>query len=146
MAGRAIREPPRRRDGGRVSPGMEPRTPAAGAAVGRASRRRLSVRTGHHDAGALATVRGARAWPARMAWPRWTMIPYLGLAMFQSLPLATILTFSDRVIYAGHSSVDDQALAGLIMWVPGSLPLLLGILRLIVELSSRPVALVRSHV
>src|SRR5207302_825526 len=69
------------------------------------------------------------AWPARMAWPRWTMVPYLGLAMFQSLPLATILTFSDRVIYAGHSSVDDQALAGLIMWVPGSLPLLLGILR-----------------
>src|SRR5207244_1633525 len=31
------------------------------------------------------------AWPARMAWPRWTMIPYLGLAMFQSLPLAAIL-------------------------------------------------------
>ena len=86
------------------------------------------------------------AWPARIAWPRWTMIPYLGLAMFQSLPLATILTFSDRVIYAGHSSVDDQALAGLIMWVPGSLPLLLWILRLIVELSSRPVALARSHV
>ena len=86
------------------------------------------------------------AWPARMAWPRWTMIPYLGLAMFQSLPLATILTFSDRVIYAGHSSVDDQALAGLIMWVPGSLPLLLWILRLIVELSSRPVAMARSHV
>jgi len=86
------------------------------------------------------------AWPARMAWPRWTMIPYLGLAMFQSLPLATILTFSDRVIYAGHSSVDDQALAGLIMWVPGSLPLLLGILRLIVELSSRPVAMASSHV
>jgi len=86
------------------------------------------------------------AWPARMAWPRWTMVPYLGLAMFQSLPLATILTFSDRVIYAGHSSVDDQALAGLIMWVPGSLPLLLGILRLIVELSSRPVAMASSHV
>src|SRR5436853_395545 len=169
MAGRAIREPPRRRDGGRVSPGMEPRAPATGAAVRRASRRRLPVRAGHHDAGALATARGTRAsvaggaygaahashggrrahvmdGRARMAWPRWTMVPYLGLAMFQSLPLATILTFSDRVIYAGHSSVDDQALAGLIMWVPGSLPLLLGILRLIVELSSRPVAMASSHV
>lgn len=76
------------------------------------------------------------AWPARMTWPRWTMIPYLGLAMFQSLPLAAILTFSDRVIYAGHSSIDDQALAGIIMWLPGSLPLLLWIVRLIVELSS----------
>jgi cytochrome c oxidase assembly factor CtaG len=85
------------------------------------------------------------AWPARLTWPRWTMIPYLALAMFQSLPLAAILTFSDRVIYAGYSSVDDQALAGLIMWVPGSLPLLLWILRLIVELSSRPIALARHH-
>src|SRR5207245_2660366 len=86
------------------------------------------------------------AWPARMTWARWTMIPYLGLAMFQSLPLAAILTFSDRVIYAGYSSLDDQALAGVIMWVPGSLPLLLWILRLIVELSSNPVAMARSHV
>lgn len=86
------------------------------------------------------------AWPARMAWPRWTMIPYLGLAMFQSLPLAAILTFSDRVIYAGYSSLDDQALAGVIMWLPGSLPLLLPILRLVVELSSHPVAMVRDHV
>jgi cytochrome c oxidase assembly factor CtaG len=54
--------------------------------------------------------------------------------MFQSLPLAVILTFSDRVIYTRYSSVDDQALAGLIMWVPGSLPLLLPMLRLIVDL------------
>src|SRR5437660_11353306 len=68
MAGRAIREPPRRRDGGRVSPGMEPRAPATGAAVRRASRRRLPVRTGHHDAGALATARGTRASVAGCAY------------------------------------------------------------------------------
>src|SRR2546425_3358681 len=85
------------------------------------------------------------AWPARMTWPRWTMIPYLGLAMFQSLPLAAILTFSDRVIYAGYSSLEDQALAGVIMWVPGSLPLLLPILGLIVELTSGRVAIGRNH-
>jgi putative membrane protein len=85
------------------------------------------------------------AWPARTTWPRWAMIPYLALAMFQSLPLAAILTFSDRVIYAGYSSVDDQALAGVIMWVPGSLPLLLPILRLVVELSSTPVAIAGDH-
>jgi cytochrome c oxidase assembly factor CtaG len=85
------------------------------------------------------------AWPARVTWPRWTMIPYLGLAMFQSLPLAAILTFSDRVIYAGYSSIDDQALAGVIMWVPGSLPLLLPILRLVVELSSGRVAIGGHH-
>ncbi len=85
------------------------------------------------------------AWPARMTWPRWAMIPYLGLAMFQSLPLAAILTFSDRVIYRGYSSLDDQALAGVIMWVPGSFPLLLPILRLIVELSTGRVVIVRTH-
>src|SRR5207247_10399011 len=69
------------------------------------------------------------AWPAQMIWPRWTMVPYLGLAMFQSLPLAAILTFSDRVIYTKYSSVEDQALAGDIMWVPGAIPLLLPSLR-----------------
>jgi len=84
-------------------------------------------------------------WPARIPWARWTMIPYLGLAMFQSMPLAAILTFSDRVIYAGYSSVDDQALAGVIMWVPGSLPLLVPILRLIVELSSGQVVVEGHH-
>jgi len=86
------------------------------------------------------------AWPARMTWPRWAMIPYLGLAMFQSVPLAAILTFSDRVIYRGYSSLDDQALAGVIMWVPGSFPLLVPILRLIVELSTGRVVILRSHV
>jgi len=85
------------------------------------------------------------AWPARPLWPRWTMIPYLGLAMFQSLPLAAILTFSDRVIYRGYSSLDDQALAGAIMWLPGSVPLLIPLLRLSVELST-DVVMERSHV
>ena len=86
------------------------------------------------------------AWPARAIWPRWTMIPYLALAMFQSLPLAAILTFSDRVIYRGYSSLDDQALAGAIMWLPGSFPLLIPLLRLSVELSSGRVVMERSHV
>ena len=85
------------------------------------------------------------AWPAQMTWPRWTMLPYLGLAMFQSVPLAAILTFSDRVIYTRYSSVEDQALAGVIMWVPGSIPLLLPILRVIVELSSARVAIEGRH-
>jgi len=67
------------------------------------------------------------------------------LAMFQSLPLGVILTFSDRVIYPRHSSPDDQALAGVIMWVSGSLPLLLAILRLIVQLSPGRVAIEGHH-
>ena len=63
------------------------------------------------------------AWPAKVTWPRWAMIPYLALAMFQSLPLAVILTFSDRVI----------------------LPLLLPMLRLLVDLSSERVPMEGHH-
>ena len=85
------------------------------------------------------------AWPARMSWPRWAMLPYLALAMFQSVPLAAILTFSDRVIYTGYSSVDDQALAGVIMWVPGSLPLVFPMLRLAFELSSGRITVEGQH-
>jgi cytochrome c oxidase assembly factor CtaG len=48
-------------------------------------------------------------------------------------------------VYARYSSVDDQALAGVIMWVPGSLPLLLPMLRLIVDLSSGRVAMEGHH-
>ena len=70
------------------------------------------------------------AWPARSPWPRWTMIPYLLLADLQNTVLAAILTFSDRVIYPAYatipragaiSALDDQSMAGVIMWVPGSL-------------------------
>jgi cytochrome c oxidase assembly factor CtaG len=70
------------------------------------------------------------AWPARSPWPRWTLIPYLLLADVQNTALAAILTFSDRVIYPAYaaipragsiSALDDQSMAGVIMWVPGSL-------------------------
>lgn len=68
--------------------------------------------------------------PARSRWRSWTLIPYLVLADVQNTVLAGILTFSDRVIYPGYAALaggglaaalDDQALAGVIMWVPGSL-------------------------
>jgi len=88
-----------------------------------------------------------RPWPARTPWPRWAMIPYLLLAALQSMPLAAILTFADRIVYTAYAAydagqgvvaLDDQALAGVIMWVPGSLPLLLPVLWLTLELSSPP--------
>jgi len=70
-----------------------------------------------------------QAWPDRALWPRWTMIPYVLLADVQNTILAAILTFSDRLVYPAYASVtvgslsalDDQSLAGVIMWVPGSL-------------------------
>ena len=62
------------------------------------------------------------------------MIPYLALADVQNRALAAILTFSDRVIYPTYGALppmwglpplEDEASAGVIMWVPGSLAFLL---------------------
>jgi cytochrome c oxidase assembly factor CtaG len=58
------------------------------------------------------------------------MIPYLLVADVQNTVLAALLTFSDRVLYpfyefhsraAEAAALDDQVLAGVIMWVPMSL-------------------------
>jgi cytochrome c oxidase assembly factor CtaG/ferredoxin len=69
-------------------------------------------------------------WPSRARWPRWAMIPYLILADIQNTALAAFLTFYDRVLYPtynhaprlwGSNPLDDQVIAGVIMWVPGSI-------------------------
>jgi len=80
-------------------------------------------------------------WPGRSPWPRWMMIPYLILADLQNTVLAAILTFSDRVIYPANaivragrlSALEDQATAGVIMWVPGSLVFLVAAVWLAIE-------------
>jgi cytochrome c oxidase assembly factor CtaG len=69
-------------------------------------------------------------WPSRSVWPRWTMIPYLIVADLQNTALAGFLSFYDRVLYPayervprlwGSTPLEDQGLAGTIMWVPGSI-------------------------
>jgi len=69
-------------------------------------------------------------WPSRAQWPRWAMVPYLLVADLQNTALSAILVFSDRVLYPsyaaiprlfGFSAQEDQAAAGAIMWVVGSL-------------------------
>jgi len=91
-------------------------------------------------------------WPARLAWPRWAMIPYLALADLQNSVLAAILTFSDHLIYpayaalrpmSGLSPLEDQAIAGVIMWVPGSLAFLLPVLWLVATTLTAPEAFPR---
>jgi cytochrome c oxidase assembly factor CtaG len=77
-------------------------------------------------------------WPARSPWPRWKMIPYLLLMDVQNTILAAILTFSDRLIYPAYASTSvlplaDQAMAGVIMWVPGSLVFLVAAMWLALE-------------
>ena len=68
-------------------------------------------------------------WPSRPQWPRWAMIPYLLLADIQNTALSAFLIFSERILYPTYATVprlwgisvlDDQAAAGAIMWVPGS--------------------------
>ena len=86
------------------------------------------------------------AWPARSPWPRWAMIPYLVLAELQNTVLAAILTFSDRVIYSSYaaqrlgslSALEDQSIAGVIMWVPGSVAFLVPLLWLVVTAMAAP--------
>ena len=72
-------------------------------------------------------------WPSRPRWPRWAMVPYLLLAEVQNVLLAAIFTFGGRVLYPtyaataarmGASALEDQTVAGLIMWGPGSLTFL----------------------
>jgi cytochrome c oxidase assembly factor CtaG len=98
------------------------------------------------------------AWPARLPWPRWTMIPYLLLADLQNTVLAAILTFSDRVIYSAYaggphdgiiSALEDQSVAGVIMWVTGSVVFLLAAVWLVMEVltpAGRPSRLDRERI
>jgi cytochrome c oxidase assembly factor CtaG len=85
-------------------------------------------------------------WPSRPRWPRWAMIPYLLLADIQNTALSAALIFSERVLYPtyltvphvwGISALDDQAAAGVIMWVPGSLAYLVPVGLLVMQICGR---------
>jgi len=82
-------------------------------------------------------------WPCRPAWPRWSMLPYLALADLQNTALCALLTFSDRIWYPsyaalprpfGFSPLQDQAAAGALMWIPGSLAYLIAAVCVVREL------------
>jgi cytochrome c oxidase assembly factor CtaG len=86
-------------------------------------------------------------WPSRLRWPRWTMIPYLLFADIQNTALSAFLIFSERVLYPtyaavprlwGISALDDQAAAGAIMWVPGSVIFLIPVAVLAIRLLDSP--------
>ena len=73
------------------------------------------------------------------------MIPYLLVADAQNTILAAVLTFSDRVLYPFYefhsqgmavAALDDQVLAGVIMWVPMSLAYLVPAALLTIRLLS----------
>ncbi len=75
-----------------------------------------------------------RPFPARPSWPTWLLVPLLLLADIQNTIFSALLTFSSGIWYphyaampriGGISAIDDQAAAGVTMWVPGSIAFLL---------------------
>ncbi len=71
-----------------------------------------------------------QVWPSHSRTPRWAIIPYLLLADLVNTGLSAFLIFSRHVVYPtyalaprlwGTSALGDQAVAGGIMWVPGSI-------------------------
>jgi putative membrane protein len=84
-------------------------------------------------------------WPGRPRWPDGAMIPYLLVADVQNTVLAALLTFYDRVLYPIYemhgqvteaAALNDQVLAGVIMWVPMSLAYLIPAVLLTIRLLS----------
>ena len=67
--------------------------------------------------------------PGKPRWPKWMAIPYLLLADILNTLLSVVFVFSGHLLYPSYGVVrasnlgalEDQTLAGLIMWVPGSI-------------------------
>jgi cytochrome c oxidase assembly factor CtaG len=81
-------------------------------------------------------------WPASSRWPRWAFVPYLLLADGENTVLAAFMVFSERLLYpfyatapriGGTSAINDQVFAGAIMWVPGSLLLLIPAIAIVIN-------------
>ena len=82
-------------------------------------------------------------WVART--PRWMILPYLFLADFQNTALSAFLVFCERVVYPTYAIVPrisnltplaDQAAAGAMMWVAGSVFFLVPVGLITIELLS----------
>jgi cytochrome c oxidase assembly factor CtaG/ferredoxin len=94
--------------------------------------------------------------PGRARWPRWTAIPLLLLGDILNTALSALFVFSGTLLYPAYETVrasrmsaqEDQTIAGLIMWVPGSIIYLVPAFVIAVRLFSatqvrRPNAIVR---
>jgi len=67
--------------------------------------------------------------PGKPRWPKWVAIPYLLFADILNTLLSVVFVFSGHLLYPSYGVVragtlgalEDQSVAGLIMWVPGSI-------------------------
>lgn len=86
-------------------------------------------------------------WPSRLQSHRWAVVPYLLVADVQNTALSAVLVFADRLLYPSYaviprlfgSGLEDQAAAGAIMWVIGSLAFVLPAIAVTVECLSTKV-------
>ncbi|MDQ2844493.1 MAG: cytochrome c oxidase assembly protein [Acidobacteriota bacterium] len=90
--------------------------------------------------------------PAKPRWPLWTKIPYLLFADIVNTGISAMFVFSGRLLYPSYNlarassfgALDDQIVAGLIMWVPGSIvylvPAFMLAMRLLSPTSARSTA------
>jgi cytochrome c oxidase assembly factor CtaG/ferredoxin len=67
--------------------------------------------------------------PGKPRYPRWVAIPYLLFGDILNTAISVVFVFSNALIYPSYGAVrassmsahSDQTLAGLLMWVPGSI-------------------------
>jgi cytochrome c oxidase assembly factor CtaG len=84
--------------------------------------------------------------PGKPRWPRWMAIPYLVLADILNTGLSVVFVFSEHLIYPSYGTVrathfgalEDQSLAGLLMWIPGSVVYLIPAFVLVMGLFTTP--------
>jgi putative membrane protein len=83
--------------------------------------------------------------PSVSRWPRWSIPVYLFLGMFPGGALGAFLAFCDRVLYPSYESaprishlspLEDQVLAGVLMWVLGTIVCLVPAVLITVRLLS----------
>lgn len=85
-----------------------------------------------------------RPGPGKYPYPLWVGIPYLLTADFVNSAISATLVFSGKLLYptyaavhlAGVNPVEDQTLAGALMWVPGEVFYLLPAVALAMRLFS----------
>ena len=83
-----------------------------------------------------------RPWPAAERWTGWALVPYLLVADGVNSIIAAFMVFSGRLLYPsyavlppidGISPINDQIVAGAIMWVPGSVLFLLTAIAIVIR-------------
>ena len=83
--------------------------------------------------------------PSAARWPRWSMPLYLFLGTLPGGALGAFLVFLDRVLYPSYASaplllgmspLEDQVVAGALMWISGTIAFLIPAILITVQLLS----------